>query len=248
MKKIHFIAILILIVFLCCGCGANDETKIEKAMKEYAKANFSNPKDYKGIVSMSIVDTIDYALLSKKSVEDKTRFDSICKAKMESIFRVNNRSREIRENVTSWYYGVLIDRAKEELANSIVAISVAELLSPDSIYCVKIDSLLQNYTFDPLRHYNIKVKTVQLGELEYVIKDYSAYVSDGSGALITGSPNIDIYNLQNFHMRNEDEWRMLMDYTTAMLKARTEKLNAIQEGEKAAEEVSSLCVEYLYDY
>lgn len=236
------------VLLFFCGCGATDETKIEKAMKEYVKANFSNPKDYKGIISMSVVDTIDFAKMSKKSVEDKMRFDSICKTKMDHIFRVNNRSREIREDVNSWSYGVLIDRAREELANSLVTISVIEMLNNDSIYCAKIDSLLQNNTFDPMRRYNVKVKTIQQGELEYAIKDYSAYVSDGSGALITSSSNIDTYNLQGFRMRNEEELRMLMDYTTLMLKARTEKLTAIQEGEKVAEKVSDLCVEYLYDY
>ena len=249
MKKIHIIIMLVSTAILGCSCGANDESKIKKAMKEYAEANFSNPKDYKGVVSITAIDTINFVDRTRKTVFDgKPKYDSICKAKLDYIIQVNDRTREIRESVTSWSYGVLIDRAREELANCLVNISITDLLSNDSIYCAKIDSLLKNNTFEEMRRYNVKIKTIQQGELEYVIKDYSAFVFNGSQAMISGASDIDNYNLQGFHMKNEEALTMLMRYTSEALNARTEKLKALKQGEEAAKKATDLCVEYLYEY
>ena len=47
-------------LLVSCDKNVNDEVKIEKAMIEHARINFSNPNNYKGIEEIIPIDTIDF--------------------------------------------------------------------------------------------------------------------------------------------------------------------------------------------
>lgn len=240
---------------MLCGCARTDEKKIEKAMKEYVKSNFANPNDYSGILSVELIDTIDFAKISLRIVEEKPIFDSIFKVRNDYIFEAIQHSNEVLDRLKNWtfkperlsYYEGLLKKESENLFYSMMAIGLSYDQKSDSVYCVKIDSLLDATKFEKTRRYDVKAKVRQQGQVEYIIKNYEAHVFGRSGTTISKKDGDD-YNLADFHIRDEKKYLMLMDLTSKIAKYRTEVLNTLEKGYETAKKVNEYCGEAKRDY
>ncbi len=227
-------------LLVACDKNVNDEVKIEKAMKEYAKINFSNPNNYKGIEEIIPIDTIDFENNAEKLIEARQYFDSIYDSKYSYIRRVEEFSEKTISELNSTYNKFKINDAKIEL-KSIMAELPYYYKWEDSIYCAKIDSLLRNYRFVPVRHYAIKVKTIMPNELEFVVKTYSAYVFDNSEAVITTPAFDHNINIKIFDLGNTNEFQLLIDYSKELAERRTVMTKVLTRGEDKAKEISKMC-------
>ena len=233
-------------LLVSCDKNVNDEVKIEKAMIEHARINFSNPNNYKGIEEIIPIDTIDFEKNARGLIEARQLFDSIYDSKYDYIRRVENFSEKTIGELNSTYNKFKINDAKVEL-KSIMAEIPYYYKWEDSIYCSKIDSLLSNYRFAPMRCYAIKVKTIMPNALEYVIKTYTAYVCDNSEAVITASTLGYNISIKMFDLDNGNELQLLIDYSKELAERRTFMQNVLKRGEDKAKDVSKLCFKAL-DY
>lgn len=235
---------------MLCGCARTDEKKIEKAMKEYVKSNFANPNDYRGILSVELIDTIDFAKTSLSIVEGTPIFDSIFKVRNEYIFEAIRHSNEVLDRLKNRtfkperlsYYERLLKKESENLLYSIMAIGLSYDQKSDSVYCLKIDSLLDASKFEKMRRYDVKAKVKQQGQIEYIIKNYEAYVFERSGTTISKKESDD-HNLTDFHIRDEKKYLMLMDLTSKIAEYRSEVLNTLEKGYETAKKVNEYCSE-----
>ena len=238
--------LFLMTLLVACDKNVNDEVKIEKAMKEYAKINFSNPNNYKGIEEVIPIDTIDFEKNARELIEARQLFDSIYDAKYDYIRRVEDFSEKTIGELNSTYNKFKINDAKVEL-KSIMAEIPCYYKWEDSIYCAKIDSLLSNYRFAPMRCYAIKVKTIMPNALEYVIKTYTAYVCYNSEAVITASTLGYNISIKMFDLDNGNELQLLIDYSKELAERRTFMQNLLKRGEDKAKDISKLCFKAL-DY
>lgn len=238
--------LFLMTLLVACDKNVNDEVKIEKAMKEYAKINFSNPNNYKGIEEVIPIDTIDFEKNAKRLIDARQIFDSIYNAKYDYIRRVEDFSEKTIGEINSTYNKFKINDAKIEL-KSIMAELPYYYKWEDSIYCAKIDSLLRNCRFSPMRRYAIKVKTSMPNELEYVVKTNSAYVFDNSKAVLTTPTFNNHINLQMLGFDNSNELQLLIDYSKELAERRLYMQNVLKRGEDKAKDVSKLCFKALDD-
>ena len=239
--------IVILVCLLLIGCAAKtDEEKIEKAMKEYVKANFANTNDYQGIVSTSLLEEIDFVSVADGLLDQAPTFDSICKHQSDYFDRVNNWSLKVREETDSWACQTLLDRERKEFTDCLTQFWLSDVLYNDSLYCSRLDSLLKVNTFEPLKHYEVNVKVRQEGKIEYVTMNYHAYVFAHGDAFVTNKDGNN-YDMNKFHIKDKEQYTMLIGLSTEILEHRTNKLKAIEDCNNAAESLKRRCY-WVIDY
>ena len=235
MKKIKTSIVFVLACLIMFGCSSDsDEKRIESAMKQYVKTNYANPNDYKGIISITPIDTIDVVTVARKLINDTDKVDSMFMARMDYMNDALKKAKEAIDDPNKWYLHSLLQEDRQKLIDCQLYILYSDMLESDSIYCAKIDSLLSAVKFDPMRRFIVKVKTIQNGSLEYVDKSYEAHVTDAKAVIANGKNDYDCYS------NKQDEYMLLLNLTTKLAEQRTNKLKATEKGVDFAEMIITL--------
>lgn len=179
MKKTNLVIIALAAIALIAGCKKEDSTiegRIAKAMKEYARENFNDPKSLKEIVSVSLDDTTNIVMFAQNILAESHRLDSIYTVIDDSAKVLLKKTLNMPKS--SFYK--LPDWEKEKLQTTILEIEVelySNLINTGmrrQLYN-EIDSLLKTDTLYTISLYDIKTR-VDEGELK--LKTFHTWICD----------------------------------------------------------------------
>lgn len=220
------------------GCMKEDNTtegRIAKAMKEYAKKNFDDPKS---LVEVPLIEAneeiIDARELAIKTLEASAKLDSICEARGDSVVSgfkkitdnlKNGKIRPIKSKIDeSFEYLIRLELWGDKLYSS------SQDKNLRDFYYNEVDSLVKNLTLYPITTYNINARVKENGELK--IKHFYTWSCDTTTVFkIYDEP------LRKDNLKNEN---LIIENVNKLLDYGTKRQDFIEEGVKLLQDFTWL--------
>lgn len=177
MKKATLIFIL-LAVFATFGCkeDISIEGRITKAMKEYAKKNFDDPKSLQEVAMIEADNVFDTQKLITELLTATAQLDSIYEKRydslhvaMEELLNSGKKPKEV--GLVDRF--LLMNRFNEHAGGVLNSLNDKKMRD---FYYKEVDSLLKYDTLYPITTYNINVRVKENGELK--IKHFYTWYCD----------------------------------------------------------------------
>ena len=240
MKKKAIIMLAAMAVAIFAGCTQNDEKLIVKAMNKYAKDNFSDPNDYRGIESMKQIDEKDWNERARIAINNQSWVDSICKADADFWMEIFHKANS--DTPYHSYYNAKEHRKfdgddfrekRKELSNYFTHHTGSIHLNYNFNVLSIVDSLLSRNKFEPFKTYEVKARIKSVFSTELVTNKYTAYVFKGYAVIADDECDA----ISKSKIKNKDAYITLIEWSNIILETQRQDLWKARKAKEAAEEV-----------
>ena len=238
MKRILYVFAIALTMF---GCKEDNsiEGRITKAMEEYARTNFDDPRDLKEIVLIERTNVFDIDSLARYTLEKSMEIDSLVKDLRSNLIDTtildeltNMSSREInrmRQSITE----------SEMIRMMSLYMQISSFISGDYYYkrliidngfnnaMQNIDSVLKNNIFYPISEYEIRIRKKSGDGLK--LQSFYTSLCDTTTKIIISDhePNISDLEGESLYLKNQID--KLLEYGEKKVEYATEEKKTVDE-------------------
>ena len=231
-KTMRKTVIVLFVAMTMISCNKENNTiegRITKAMKEYAKNKFDNPKDLKEIVTIELCDTIDAVSVARNTLEMSQKLDSTCKVMNDTADLLSERMSE-KLNRKKGDLGLTYEKRMYILSSiNELADGIYEDLLNKGIRRTlfsEIDSLSKNEVFYPVRLYDINVRVNQDGQLK--LKAFHTWICDTTSVIKIYENEVPKTIFQK-ETNMLEKCKELMTYDTKLLQFAEKRINLTRE-------------------
>lgn len=237
MKRILFV-FAIALTMIGCKEGNSIDGRITKAMEEYARTNFDDPRDLKEIVLIERTNVFDIDSLARQVLDLNKEIDSL----VNEMNRQTGDSTLLSELETS---PQLVSRMKQNMTDSEKArlfqlfLKISSYTSSDYIYeklavdkkfdlaMQNIDSVLKNNTFYSISQYEIRVRKNSGEELK--LETYYTSVCDTTTNIVISDHETTIPELGYETLYLKKQMDELYEYGQKKLELATDEKKTMDE-------------------
>lgn len=240
MKKTHLIIILAAMALLA-GCKEDNSTegKITKAMKEYARKNFDDPKSLVEIPLVEANEVFDAKAYAMEVLSTSAKTDSLCEKRYDSVMSQFGELTEIISEYNKHKHNVDDSYRERALGVSISFYAWVDNLLAFStnkkmfdFYYNEVDSLVANKDIYPITTYNINARVKEKDELK--IRHFYTWSCDTTTVF-------EIYNEPIPKDRFKEEI-MLYEECGKLIEYGTKRMDYVKEGEELIQKMRLLFI------
>ena len=213
MKKLIYVFAIVL-AFASCKEDNSIEGRITKAMMEYAKYNFDDPRDLKEIVLIERTSVFDIDSLARYTLEKSREMDSLVKdmrsqmndsTALSELETSSEEINKIRQNISESEMIRLLSLYMQA-SNYTSGDYYYKRLSVDNEFnnAIKnIDSVLNNSTFYPISEYEIRVRKNSVDGLK--LQSFYTSLCDTTTKIIISDhePKISELEGESLYLKNQ---------------------------------------------
>ncbi len=238
MKRILYVFAIVLAMTGCNKLDNSIEGRITKAMEEYAKNNFDDPRDLNEIIHIERVNVYDIDSLARYTLEKSKEIDSLVNdlrsqtydSTMLSMFKaspqeMNKMMQKVNESERTRLIQLFM-----QLTSYASSDYLYNRLSVDKAFdntMQSIDSILSKNTFYPISEYEIKIRKNTDDGLK--LQSYYTSLCDTTTRIIISDHKINTSELEGESLYLKNQIEELIEYGQKKVNFATEEKKTMDE-------------------